>query len=424
MTGPPLSEGGVLVAGERIVKVGRAVELRRDAVREHHVEGVLLPGLVDGATQVELGAATALAAPGPYVPWMKAVSGYTASWSAQDWAGSARRGVHLLLRAGTTCAGDAVLRGAGVPAAARAGLGGTSWVEVGWVDNREHDQVVTALERTLALEAPGRVVGVCAASPIALGTGVLQALAELAGRADVPLHVRAARNAAEALAVREGRGPLADLATQRGMEFEWLDGGAGCSPVRYLDACGVLRASTSLAHGLALDDGEAELLAERGVTVVCTPRADADLRAGGAPLKSYADAGVALALGTTSPAISATCDVLAEARAWARLARAQGLQDWPGRPGSHRTRSLEQQALRLVTVDGARAMGWDGHAGVLAAGRQADLVGIELATTAHDAEATVVTDGSGRQVLTVVAGVRRARREHADEPWPALDELV
>ncbi len=139
----------MLVEGEQIVAVGRGADLRRDAAREHHLDGVLLPGFVDAAPQLELGAATALASPGPYVSWLQAVQGYTAGWSAETWAVSARRGVHLLLRSGSTCVGDAVLRGPGVPAAARAGLLGTSWIEIGWVDNREHDQVVTALAQAI-----------------------------------------------------------------------------------------------------------------------------------------------------------------------------------------------------------------------------------------------------------------------------------
>jgi cytosine/adenosine deaminase-related metal-dependent hydrolase len=83
---------------------------------------------------------------------------------------------------------------------------------------------------------------------------------------------------------------------------------------------------------------------------------------------------------------------------------------------------LEEQALRLLTCDGAAAMGWDSHSGVLAPGRRADLVGVDVATTAATAYRDLMTVGVGRQVLTVLAGVRRSRRVDGDSPWPDPDD--
>lgn len=418
MTGPPLADGGVLVDGHRIVAVGERRVLARDAARVHEVDGVLLPGLVDGSTSLEHTDAHALAVPGPAHAWLAALRGTTDEWSDDAWTRSARRGVQLLLRAGVTAAGDVVLRGPAVPAASRAGLVGTSWVGVAMVDVDTVDAVLPQVEHALALPAEGRTVGVAPHAPHTLGTGVLRALVALADRHGAPLHVRAAETQAEVAALRAGEGPFAGMARDRGMAFEWLDGGTDLSPVRYLDACGVLGPRTAVSHGVYVDVLEARLLAARSTTVVCCPRSDALRRSGDAPLERYAEAGTRLALGTDSAAAVPDPDVLSEAAAWTALARTRDLALWPSDSGPV---TLEEQAIRLATVEGARAMGWGDRAGVLEPGRRADLVGVAVDTAPATAYRDLVERGPGRQVLTVLGGVRRARREDPDVPWPPID---
>jgi len=417
MTGPPLGDGGVLVAGERITEVGPAADLAPLADRVHRLDGVLLPALVNGHTVLELTDAAALAVPGPAHAHAWAVEGRTAGWTADAWARSARRGVQLALRPGTGLVGDVVLRGPAVPAAGRAGLGGDSRVAVEHVDVGHADDVVARVQRALDLPTYGRRTGI-APGIATVSTGVLQALAALAGRRDAPLHLVAARSNPEVVALRTGEGPLAERARQRGLELEWLEGGSGLSPVRYLDACGALGPRTTLAHGVVVDVLEARLLAARRTTVVCCPRADALRGSPAAPLERYAETGVPLALGTDSCASVPDLDVLAEAAAWVAAARERELVFWPSAVGPV---PLEEQAVRLATVDGARALGWGDSAGVLEPGRRADLVAVDVDTTTQRVYRDLVEHGPGRQVLTVLAGVRRARRPSAAAPWPEID---
>ena len=417
MTGPPLAHGGVLVADGIVEAIGEASPLRPQADREHHVDGVLLPGLVNAHTQLELTRAALLARPGPFHAWAGASRGVTVGWSADDWQRSAREGVLAALRTGTTCVGDVVRRGAGVPAASRAGLAGDSWIEIDLVDARAHDAVIAALDRSLGLSAGERRVGVAPSATWALGTGVLQALGALAQRRDVPIHITAAQSQAEVRAVWHGDGPLVDLARESGMEFEWMEEGTELGPVRYLAQLGMLGSRTSLAHAIWVDDREAELLTAQQTAVVCCPRANRMLDTGDVPLDRYAHAGTSLAIGTDSLAAVTDLDLLAEAAAWVALASRQELVFWPSSAGPV---PLEEQAIRLITVDGAAAMGWGAHSGVIARGRRADLVGVEVPTTPATVYSDLIAKGAGRQVLTVLAGVRTARRPDADSPWGPL----
>lgn len=401
MSGPPLADAGVLVDDGRVTAVGPAAALRADAARTHHTAGVILPGLVNGHAHLER--TDAIAIP-------------IAEWDDERWGRSAHRGVTEMLRAGASAVGDVVTRGPAVPAAARAGLVGDSWIEVDGVDVTHHDEVLAAVERALGLPAGARRVGVAPASPVAVGTGVLQALAALSERRGVPLHLHLAESSAEVTALARGQGPAADRARARGLEFEWLQGGTDLSPVAYADACGLLGPRTTVAHGVWVDAAEAQLLSERGTTVVCCPRSDAQRGTGEAPLEHYAEAGTRLALGTEAADASPDRDLLEEAAAWAGLARRRGLSRWPGTPG----RALAEQAVRLLTVDGAAAMGWPA-AGVLEPGRRADLVAVAVDATVDSVYDDLLDKGRGRQVLTVVAGVVRARRDDPAAAWPALD---
>ena len=418
MSGPPVPDGGVLVDDGVITAVGAAADLAARAARRHHVEGVLLPGLVNGHTHLELADAAALAVPGPFASWVHAVDGMSGGWSDETWGRSAHRGVLQALRAGSTAVFDTVTRGPAVPAASRAGIAGTSYVEIRDVDATHVDAVAEQAAHALGLPADGRAVGIGVLSPVRVGTGVLQRMGQVAEQAAAPLQLHAAESDAEVTALRLGTGPLVERARSLGLEFEWLPGG-GPTPVRYLEAVGVLGPGTSVVSGVKVDAGEARLLAKLGVPVVCCPRANRRLGMGTAPLELYAEAGVRLALGTESLAAVPDLDLLAEAAAWVDAAEQRGLHLWTSAAGPV---ALAEAAIRLATIDGAQAMGWGDRCGVLEAGRRADLVGVEIATTAESVYRDLVAKGAGRQVVTVLAGVRKARRDSAEIPWPAIDD--
>ena len=418
MTGPPLRNGGVLVSEGSIAAIGEAAALAGEADRRHHTSGVLLPGLVNGHTHLELTDASRLAKPGPFPAWLTALDGLTATWSDERWARSAHRGVLVALRSGTTVLCDTVTRGPAVPAASRAGLRGDSFVEISGVDAETIDVVAPQVEAALSLPADGRRVGVGLHSVFRLGAGPIQRLAAIAAAAGAPLSVHAAQTVTETAALR-GEGPLADQARSAGHAYEWLDAPAATTPIRYLDGLGVLTPATVVVHGVSVDAGEARLLARRGVTVVAAPRANARLGMGEIPLDHYAETGVRMALGTESLAASSDLDVLAEAAAWAAVARRRGLSLWPTPAGLI---GLDEAAVRLATVDGARALGWGDMAGRLEPGLRADLTVVDIETSVETVYADILAAGPGRQVLTVLGGVRKARRDSGDVAWPELDD--
>jgi 5-methylthioadenosine/S-adenosylhomocysteine deaminase len=164
------------------------------------------------------------------------------------------------------------------------------------------------------------------------------------------------------------------------------------------------------AHCVDLTPAEVALLAERAVPVAHCPRSNALLGCGVAPVAELRAAGVVVGLGTDSPASAPSFDVFEELRAAVYAARARSR-----RPGA----LTAADALRLATLDAARALRMDAEVGTLTAGKRADLAVVSLAGSPHqpmeDPAAAVVFGGSPDRVLeTIVDGHTRYRTEEFD----------
>jgi 5-methylthioadenosine/S-adenosylhomocysteine deaminase len=120
-----------------------------------------------------------------------------------------------------------------------------------------------------------------------------------------------------------------------------------------------------------VDQDDVQALAERGATIAHCPRSNAVHRHGRALLQVFHDEGIPVGLGTDSVVSVGKLDLWAEAEA-------------AGFSGD--------AAIRALTLDGARALGWEREIGSLEVGKAGDL-------------ALMAVGPSGRQaVVTVVAG--------------------
>jgi len=123
-----------------------------------------------------------------------------------------------------------------------------------------------------------------------VGRARLERLAELARRLGLPIEIHLSETEEE----------VTDCLSEHGVR-----------PAHYLDQLGLLGPGTLLAHGVWLDEGELELIAERGATVVINPVANQKLTVGRTfPLPRARAAGVELGLGTDGPASNDSLDLL------------------------------------------------------------------------------------------------------------------
>jgi guanine deaminase len=137
----------------------------------------------------------------------------------------------------------------------------------------------------------------------------------------------------------------------------------GHSHIRYLAACGLLGKRLTLAHSVWLDQEEIEMIAEAGTSVVLNPQGNLKTRSGIAPIGTYRDAGVNVALGCDNCSCNDSQSMLQTMKAYAGLAAVQRpIGDIPS----------AADAFHAATQVGARAVGVS-DIGVLAPGMKADI---------------------------------------------------
>lgn len=142
-------------------------------------------------------------------------------------------------------------------------------------------------------------------------------------------------------------------------------------PLARLHNLGMLSPRLIAAHMVHLTDDEIALVAKHGVSIAHNPTSNMKLASGIAPVQKLLAAGVTVGIGTDGAASNNKLDMLSETRMGALLAKV-GTLDPTAVPAA--------TAIRLATLNGARALGIDDKVGSIKVGKQADLIAIDMAT--------------------------------------------
>lgn len=144
----------------------------------------------------------------------------------------------------------------------------------------------------------------------------------------------------------------------------------GMRPVERLQKLGFLSDRLVSVHTVHPDENEMQLLAKAGASVCHCPCSNLKLASGFSPIAHMMDLGINIAIGTDSVASNDKLDLLGETRLAAMLGKAVS-----GEPTSMKVEDL----LYAATMGGAKAIGWDDRIGSLEAGKDADIIAIDLA---------------------------------------------
>lgn len=177
-------------------------------------------------------------------------------------------------------------------------------------------------------------------------------------------------------------------------------GKTGMRPLERLRRLGMVNNTLLAVHAVHLHEAEIALLAEHGVGIVHCPRSNLKLASGMAHVTAYRAAGINVGLGTDGAASNNELEMLGEMRTAALLAKAVA-GDAAALPAA--------AALRMATLDSARALGLDQHIGSLTVGKWADIACVDLSTLnsqpIYDAASQLVYTAHPSQVSDVwVAG--------------------
>jgi 5-methylthioadenosine/S-adenosylhomocysteine deaminase len=146
------------------------------------------------------------------------------------------------------------------------------------------------------------------------------------------------------------------------------------------------------------------LLATASASVVHCPRSNLKLASGLCPVARLHAAGVNVALGTDGAASNNRLDLWSEMQTAALLAK---------QVAGSATALPAVEALRMATINGARALGLGGEIGSLTAGKAADVICVDLSGVEH------------RPLLDPVSQlVYAASRHDVTDVWVAGEHLV
>ncbi|MFF3702319.1 TRZ/ATZ family hydrolase [Pseudomonas qingdaonensis] len=148
----------------------------------------------------------------------------------------------------------------------------------------------------------------------------------------------------------------------------------GERPLARLARIGLLGPRLQAVHMTQVSDDGLALLVESNTSVVHCPESNLKLASGFCPVERLWQAGVNVAIGTDGAASNNDLDLLGETRTAALLAKA--VSGSASALDAHR-------ALRMATLNGARALGLEAVTGSLELGKAADLVAFDLSGLAQ-----------------------------------------
>ncbi|WP_350448091.1 TRZ/ATZ family hydrolase [Pseudomonas solani] len=148
----------------------------------------------------------------------------------------------------------------------------------------------------------------------------------------------------------------------------------GERPLARLARLGLLGPRFQAVHMTQISDEDLALLVESNTSVIHCPESNLKLASGFCPVERLWLAGVNVAVGTDGAASNNDLDLLGETRTAAMLAKAVA--------GSA-TALDAHRALRMATLNGARALGMEQDTGSLEIGKAADMVAFDLSGLAQ-----------------------------------------
>ena len=357
---PPIRDGYVLVREGRVVEVDHVSKRPASALAEVDLGStVLLPGFVNAHTHLELShLAGAVSGDRGFVPWIEDQLKVRAERPPAEVEPAIERAIAGMEARGTTAVADVSNTLAAVKALVRSNLSALVLHEILGVDPEKAGAISESARklREGVAGAPPRVrIGVAAHAPHSISRELFGRLGSFGVSS---IHV--AESASETQFLSDGSGDWRGFLDRRVGPVPFAP--PRMSPVRYLDALGVLTPGILAVHCVRVDEDDARLLVERRAVAVLCPRSNRFLGNGLPPAALLAGSGVALAFGTDSLASCPSLDVLEDARLIAR--------SFPRLP--------REVIIDALTRGGARALGFD-DLGVIERGALARFAAIDFA---------------------------------------------
>ena len=347
------------------IRSGRILEIiptpeakqRFSADTEHDLaEHLLIPGLINTHTHASMSLLRGLADDMPLMSWLNEhIWPAETRWVSEEFvADGTRLAVAEMLRGGTTCFNDMYffpdVAGHVSASAGMRAVVGLILIDFpsAWAKDAE-----VYLERGLEVHDQFRHNSLIRTAfaphaPYSVSDAPLERLRVLSDELDIPVHMH----------VHETRDEVQQSLAQYGIR-----------PLQRLAQLGLVSSSLMAVHMTQLEDEEIQAVADSGAHVVHCPESNLKLASGFCPVARLMQAGINIALGTDGAASNNDLNMFSEMRTAALLAKGVA-NDASALPA--------YAALRMATINGARALGMESEIGSLEAGKAADICAVNL----------------------------------------------
>jgi cytosine/adenosine deaminase-related metal-dependent hydrolase len=363
---PPVANGSITILGDRIVSVDPSGI--RDVDWEFP-DCALIPGLVNCHTHLDLTGARGQLPPTPadrFPDWLRSVIAFRRSRSTAEIADDVVTGLKESLRFGVTLLGDISSTGVSWSVVSQAPVRAVIFRELlGLSDSRVSEAIDTARQWLTEHPATSRCrPGLSPHAPYSASVWLF--LRAVSGSVPVATHL--AESAAEVELLERRSGPFVPFLEELGV---WNPEAMAVSVGEFVILAEGVRAKRMSSQGPEMPpllwihgnylSTDLPLQSAHQSVIYC-PRTHAAFEHDAYPLRELLAKGVRVAVGTDSLASNPDLDLFREL---------QFLRE--------NDRSLPgDMLLRLGTLSGAEALGWENECGSLCPGKSADLVLIPL----------------------------------------------
>lgn len=370
---------------------------------EHFDKHVLMPGLVNGHTHAAMSLMRGIADDLPLMEWLEQyIWPIEAKWVNSDFV---RDGTRLamaeMIRGGTTSFNDMyffpdeVARVA-IETGMRASIG-LIVVDFPTVWANDADEYISKGLQVHEQVRDNALITTTFAphAPYTVSDAPLKKINQLAEQLDIPIHMHVHETADEVnMAIKNN----------------------GQRPLDRLHELGLLSPRLLAVHMTQLNDEDIKKVVSSGTHILHCPESNLKLANGFCQVPKLLDAGVNICLGTDGAASNNDMDMIGEMRTAAMLAK--GIS---GNPCSVDAFT----AVRMATINGARALGIDEVTGSLEIGKAADVIAIDMdrieTQPLFEPVSQIVYATSRHQVTDVWVAGRQLLR---DRKLTGMDELA
>ena len=383
MDGPPIENGAVAVSGGRITNVGKFSDISATNSGEQIVDlggQALLPGLIDAHCHLDYTCLRGkIPPPKSFTEWIRAINAEKANLSPEDYIRSINDGFAEAKRFGTTTIANLT----GFPElVSRIQPPIRTWWFAELIDVREPSRANEIVDAALEKLKSTEHWGLAPHAPFTASGKLYRRCEEIARSEDVPLTTHLAESCEEMSMFRDARGPLYEFLKEIGRDMS--DCGQR-TPLGHFSE--ILRDSSTsvgmtqnwlVAHLNELVDDDFDLLARSTTkfSIVHCPRSHEYFGHSPFQFDKLCEHGFNVCLGTDSLASNEDLSLFGELRAFQKK--------FPN--------VSPEEVLKMVTVNGARALRQETVLGKIRSGFLADLVAAPCAGSTSALEEIVAFD--------------------------------